>query len=126
MVLLLLHIQIRRKEFKVKTLKIMLDYIWGPIWKDCYDPETDKVVTGIDIVDNDEEVWKINGQICDLYSSYYETDENGIPRKFDFESEKRDKGRMLELLAKLNARLSEINDGSFEIEDCETPRVKAL
>lgn len=33
---------------------------------------------------------------------------------------------MLELLAKLKARLNEINDGSFEIEDLITPEYENL
>lgn len=33
---------------------------------------------------------------------------------------------MLELLGKLNARIAELNDGSFIVGDQETPRVEAL
>lgn len=33
---------------------------------------------------------------------------------------------MLELLGKLNARIAELNDGSFVVGDQETPRVEAL
>lgn len=33
---------------------------------------------------------------------------------------------MLDLLSKLLSRLEELNDGSFEIDDCETERVKRL
>lgn len=36
------------------------------------------------------------------------------------------KPRMLELLGKLNARIAELNDGSFVVGDRETPRVEAL
>lgn len=39
--------------------------------------------------------------------------------------EKTDKPRMLELLGKLNARIAELNDGSFVVDDQETPRVEA-
>lgn len=39
--------------------------------------------------------------------------------------EKADKPRMLELLGKLNARIAELNDGSFVVDDQETPRVEA-
>lgn len=40
--------------------------------------------------------------------------------------EKADKPRMLELLGKLNARIAELNDSSFVVDDQETPRVEAL
>lgn len=33
---------------------------------------------------------------------------------------------MLTLLSRLTKRLDEINDGSYSIEDLETPRVSAL
>lgn len=33
---------------------------------------------------------------------------------------------MLELLGRLNARIAELNDGSFVVDDRETPRVEAL
>lgn len=33
---------------------------------------------------------------------------------------------MLDLLRRLNERLAELDDGSFEVEDLETPRVEAL
>lgn len=39
--------------------------------------------------------------------------------------EKADKPRMLELLGKLNARIAELNDGSFVVDDQETPHVEA-
>lgn len=40
--------------------------------------------------------------------------------------EKADKPRMLELLRQLNVRIAELNDGSFAVDDQETPRVGAL
>lgn len=33
---------------------------------------------------------------------------------------------MLEFLGKLNARIAELSDGSFVVDDQETPRVEAL
>lgn len=45
---------------------------------------------------------------------------------FDKDQEKKDKYIMLDLLGKLMKRLDEINDGSFEIYDRETERVKNL
>lgn len=48
------------------------------------------------------------------------------PYFFDKEQEKKDKYKMLDLLGKLMKRLYEVNDGSFEIDDRETERVKNL
>lgn len=108
----------------MKTVKIMLDYLQGPIWTS--DVETGRPDTGIATVDGDEQLRKINYEISDLYSSYYEFDSHGQACWFDEGREKADKQKMLDLLGKLNARLAEINDGSFVVEDLETSRVKAL
>lgn len=67
-----------------------------------------------------------NNQICELYSSYYEFDSHDLPCWFNEEKEKVDKLRMLELLGKLNARIAELNDGSFVVDDQETPHVYSL
>ena len=104
----------------------MLDFITGPIWKDIYETKKKELVTGINVVDNDECVQKINDEIQDLYSSYYRIDYNDEPVYFDKEQEKKDKYKMLALLEKLKKRLYKINDGSFEIDDKETERVKNL
>lgn len=80
----------------------MLDFISGPIWKDIYDTKKKELVTGINVVDNDEFVY------------------------FDKDQEKKDKHKMLYLLGKLMKRLDEVNDGSFEVDDRETERVKSL
>ena len=110
----------------MKKLRIMLDFISGPIWKDIYDTKKKELVTGINVIDNDECVQKINDEIQDLYSSYYKIDYNDEPVYFDKEQEKKDKYKMLALLEKLKKRLYEINDGSFEIDDRETERVNNL
>lgn len=110
----------------MKELRIMLDFISGPLWKDIFDTKKKELVTGIDVVDNDECVQKINDEIQDLYSSYYKIDYNDEPVYFDKEQEKKDKYKMLDLLGKLMKRLDEVNDGSFEIDDRETERVKNL
>lgn len=35
----------------MKTIRIMLDFISGPLWKDIFDTQKKELVTGIDIVD---------------------------------------------------------------------------
>ena len=104
----------------------MLDFISGPLWKDIYDTKKKELVTGIDVVDDDEYIQKLNNEISDLYSSYFKINYNDEPVYFDKEQEKKDKYKMRALLGKLKKRLYEINDGSFEIDDRETERVKNL
>lgn len=42
----------------MKIIKLQLDYLQGPIWMSNVD--TGKPLTGIDIIDNDEEIRKLN------------------------------------------------------------------
>ena len=113
-----------RKGTTMNTLKISLDFLAGPLWKDEFiDGET---CTGISVIDSDAVLQTLDDQICELYSSYYEFDSHGQACWFNEEREKTDKPLMLELLGKLNARIAELNDGSFVVDDQETPRVEAL
>ncbi len=108
----------------MKTLKISLDFLAGPLCKDeLIDGE---LRTGIPTIDNDEALQTLNDQICELYSSCYEFDLHDQPRWFNEEKEKADKPCMLELLGKLNARIAALSDGSFVADDQEAPRVEAL
>ena len=108
----------------MKTLKISLDFLAGPLWKDEFiDGE---LRTGIPVIDNDKALQTLNDQICELYSSCDEFDSHDLLCWFNEEKEKADKPRMLELLGKLNARIAELNDGSFVVDDQETSRVEAL
>lgn len=94
------------------------------MWKDEFiDGE---LRTGIPAIDNYKALQALNNQICELYSSCYEFDSHDLPCWFNEEKEKADKPRMLELLGKFNARIAELNDGSFVVDDQETPRVEAL
>ena len=110
----------------MKIIKLKLDFLSGPVWGEFYSVERHKSVTGIKIVDNDYGVERIHNQMQDLYSSYYAFDVNGQSCTFNKEQQQKDKPKMLELLASLKARLDEINDGSYEIEDCITPEYEGL
>lgn len=113
-----------RKGTTTRTLKISLDFLAGPLWKgEFIDGETR---TGIPAIDGDAALQTLNDQICELYSSYYEFDSHDQACWFNEEQEKADKPLMLEFLGKLNARIAELNDGSFVVDDQETPRVEAL
>ena len=110
----------------MKTVKILLDFNAGPIWKPYYNSTSKKDSTGVDIVDNDEELKKINDEIQTMFVSYYYFDYNGQSCYFDKKQERADKEKMLSLLNKLNNRLNAINDGSFIVDDRETERVRTL
>lgn len=108
------------------TVKIQLDYLSGPICKNFFDPKTKTNCTDVKVIDEDRILAGIDREIRDMYASYYEFNTHGVACWFNQEKEKQGKEKMLALLAKLNARLGEINDGSFTVEDLETPRLKAL
>lgn len=67
----------------MKRLKIMLDFISGPLWKDVFDTQKKELVTGIEVVNNDEYLQKLNEEIQALYSFYYKINYNNDPVYFD-------------------------------------------
>ena len=107
-----------------KTVRIMFDYLQGPIW--LTDIDTGKPYTGIEVIDNDPIIRELCYESSQMFSSYYKFDYDDKPCVFDYEEEKRDKEIMLKLLNALIARLNEINDGSFEIRDYVTEYYKNL
>lgn len=107
-----------------EIVKIQLDFLQGPIW--ISDVETGQPMTGLDIIDNDEKLRKINYEISTLYSSYYEFDSHDQACWFNEEQEKKDKEKIISLLKQLIDRLNELNDGSFLVEDYETERLEKL
>ena len=107
-----------------EKIEISLDYLKCPIT--LSDIENGELFTGINIIDNDEIVKKLNFEIANMFSNYYEFDSHNEPCWFNKDQEKKDKDKMLNLLNQLINRLNEINDGSYEVVDCETERVKNL
>ena len=107
-----------------EIIRIQLDFLQGPIW--ISDVETGQPITGIDVIDNDEKLRKINYEISTLYNSYYELDSHEQACWFNEEKKKNEKEEMLALLNKLIEDISSVNDGSFEIEDNETERIKKM
>ena len=105
-------------------VKIMLDFIFGPIWE--FDYNSLEPATGIPKIDTDECLIQLHHEISKLHSSYYEFNSHGVACWFNEEQEKADKEKMLGLLKRLNDRLAELNDGSFVVEDLETERVMNL
>ena len=75
----------------MKRLKIMLDFISGPLWKDIFWYTEKELVTVIEAVENDGYLQKSNEEIQALYSSYYKINYNNEPIYFDKDQEKSDK-----------------------------------
>lgn len=107
-----------------QVIRIRLDYLQGPIWMS--DIDTGEPLTGIEVIDNDLEIREPNRQAGQMFSSYYEFDTHDVPCWFNHEKEKAEKDIMLDLIAQIVARLDEINDGSFVVEDFESERLRAL
>lgn len=107
-----------------QVIKIQLDYLQGPIW--ISDTETGEPMTGIELIDDDDVLKALNYQACQMYSSYYEFNSHDAPCWFNLEKEKAEKDVLLNLISQIVARLNEINDGSFVVEDLETVRLLAL
>ena len=108
--------QIIEKEILV----LSLDFIFGPISKDYQDDEGNEI-TGINVVDQDDICNKLDKEINELYSSLWIPNENEASGySFDEEKEKELAPKILELLKHLIARLNDINDGSFVIDDMVT------
>ena len=110
----------------MQTVKLELDYLCNPIFGEYYSIKKHCAITTIAIIDEDKVLQDIGNEMKTLYSSYYEFDSHDQACWFNKEKQIKDKPKMLELLSKLKARLDEINDGSFEIEDLITPEYENL
>lgn len=100
----------------MRVIKIELDFLIGPIIKDVFDTSKMEIVTGVSLIDNNNEINALNDEISTLYSSFYEYDN---PCKLN-------KEKLLSLLEKLISLLNKINDGSFIVEDLASPILKNL
>ncbi|EFO72136.1 hypothetical protein [Lactobacillus iners] len=85
----------------MKKLKLMLDFGEGPIWTEYFDEEKGRLLTGIEKVDNDKELWDINETIQELFTSYYHFDYNDQGCFFDEEQEKKINTKCLTCLGNL-------------------------
>lgn len=110
----------------MKTIKLKLDYLSSPICGDFYSIEKHCIITKILSIDEDKVLQDICEKMKNMYSSYYEFDSNGEACWFNKERQKEDKPKMLGLLSELKARLAEINDGTFTIEDLITPEYEKI
>ena len=100
----------------MKIIKLEFDFLVGPIVKEVFSTSKNKLVTGIEVIDNDLELSELNEKACSLYSSCYEFD-NDDACSFNFELAKTYKSELSNLMNMIIERLNSINDGSFEIKD---------
>ncbi len=109
----------------MKTIRLELDFLIGPIIKEEFSVSKNKLVTGIDVIDNDIELSDLNDKIAALYSSFYEfnKDEACV---FNPLIAKEHIHELNELVDKLKEKLNSLNDGSYEIEDIITKQLKEL
>ena len=109
----------------MKTIKLELDFLIGPIVKDVFSTSKNKLVTGIDIIDNDFELNDLNDKASALYSSFYEFDENEACR-FNNVIAKEHLNELKDLIIKIKNRLNILNDGSFEVKDMISDQLSEL
>ena len=103
-------------------VKLMNEFVHGVLWV-C---DEDGISTNYDLIDEDVELTRLNEETRKLFDSYYEFDSHDQSCWFNEELERKTKDRMLEIIRKIKNRLSEINDGSFIVEDYETERLEKL
>lgn len=104
-------------------IRLMNEFLHGPIWVLNSDGIS---VWKYPLIDQDDILCELNKSARELFDSYYEFDSHGVPCWFNHEKEKAEKNKMLEFISDIKERLTEINDGSFVIEDLETERLNNL
>ncbi|MCI6357838.1 MAG: hypothetical protein MR766_04310 [Erysipelotrichaceae bacterium] len=109
----------------MKKVKLELDFLIGPIIKDVFSISKNKLVTGVDVIDNDSEINNLNDKASALYSSFYEFDENNACR-FNILMAKEHLDELMKLITKIKDRLNILNDGSFELNDMVSEQLNRL
>ena len=100
-------------------IKINWDYSNDMIW--IYDNQNVLSEEEFPLIEDDETLLEIQKKYHSLYSTFYEFDSHGEQVWFNKPKMKENKQKMLDLLKKLKDRINELNDGSFTVEDLETP-----
>lgn len=108
----------------MKKLILELDYMSGPILKDFFDVQKNDLCTGIDVIDYDPLIQKMNEEIQNEYSALYIFDKNEQAVTFNETAAKKIKFELLSKIAKLSDYLNCINDGTFNIEDRATKLIE--
>ena len=109
-----------------ELIQIGLEFLFGPIQKFEEDVDGNEI-TGIKVIDEDRITQELDKEIGEKWCDLWENDPNETSgMRFDEVKEKELASWFLEMLNKLIARLEEINDGSYEIEDMITDHFKEL
>ena len=98
----------------MEIVKLELDFLVGPIVKEVFNESKNKLITGIDLIDNDNRINELNDEISALYSSFYDFD-SGESCKFNVELAKENKSKLVKLIDDLIVMLKSVNDGSFMV-----------
>ena len=110
----------------MKKIYLRLDYGEGPIVAEDVSvddgPWGSTYYTGIASIDEDEQLRCLNKEAQDLYMTFFEFSKASI-FQFNPAEEKKHNKEMVDLLGRIQARLDELQDGSFVVEDEETKRL---
>ena len=101
----------------MKKVKLIFDFGEGPIWNEYFDEKSLKTTTGIDEIDNNKDIQKLNQELQDIYSSYYEQDSHDMPMWFNKEKQIKDKEEVLKKLSLLKEMIYSATNHQVEIED---------
>lgn len=104
----------KKGGFIIYKIKLMNEFLHGPIW--IYD-ENNLVRRKYPLVTEDELLMNLNEEAQRLYDECYSFDENEEPYTFDEKLYQKNYPKLKEIINSIVCRLSEINDGSFEIDN---------
>lgn len=98
------------------TVRLMNEFLHGPLWVLDEDGISFSG-KALPIVEDDPETQKLNEQIDAMFDGYYAFDSHDCACWFDARRELSEADCMLDLAWCLFARVCELNDGSFKVED---------
>ena len=96
------------------TIKLMNEYLHGPIW--VYDEEG-FIRRKYSLIDNDDELRQLNEQARNLYDSFYSFNEDDNACVFDEDGYNVAYEEMIGIIKKIVHKLQMINNNDFVIED---------
>ena len=106
------------------TIKIKFDYSYKILWE--YDEKEIMNYKYLEFIEENKNILELENKIYDLYWDYIEFNSHEQAMWINEEQMKKDKYILLDLIKQLVNRLNEINDGSFVVEDLETPILNEL
>lgn len=98
------------------TVRLMNEFLHGPLWVLGEDgiSFSEEVLPAIE---RDSEVRELVKKIGEMYDAYYAFDSHDCACWFDEPRERAEASEMLDLAWCLYARICELNDGSFRVDD---------